>query len=268
VKEIDFLPDWYRDDRRRQSTYCAQSAVLVGVLAVMIMWSLVMAYLVLRTSRELAADRLRWQEAQSLSQEFNRMQSRMVELQKRAMVLSSVDSRIDVANVLAELSFLINEKVVLSKVQITAEKFVGDGGAAGRGAAVRMASDRGGQGALAGDWSGDVRFKVVITGMAVDAGCVADLICRLEDSPYFCLVYPSFSRSGQVSSHRDKPAVGKGGKQLVENYQVSEFEISCYLANYRQQGDSATRQSEGLGRSTAEPQQKQKQHVTEAGDVS
>jgi hypothetical protein len=268
VKEIDFLPDWYRDDRRRQSTYCVQSAVLVGVLAAMIMWSLVMAYSVLRTSRKLAADRLKWQEAQSLSQEFNRMQSRVAELQKRAIVLSSVDSRIDVANVLAELSFLINEKVVLSKVQITAEKFVGDGGATGHGAAVRMASDRGGQGALAGDWSGDVRFKVVIAGMAVDAGCVADLICRLEDSPYFRLVYPSFSKSGQVSGRRDKPAAGRGSKQPMENYQVSEFEINCYLANYRQQGDSAIHRSEGPGRSTAEPQQKQKQRVTEAENVS
>jgi hypothetical protein len=121
---------------------------------------------------------------------------------------------------------------------------------------------------MAGDWSGDFRFKVVITGMAVDAGCVADLICRLEDSPYFCLVYPSFSKSGQVSGHKDKPAIGKGGKQPMENYQVSEFEINCYLANYRQLGDLATRQREGLGRRTAEPQQKQKQHVTKAEDVS
>jgi hypothetical protein len=226
-----------------------------------------MTYLVLRTSRGLAADRLRWQEAQSLSQEFNNVQSQVAELQKKAMILSSVDSRIDVANVLAELSFLISEKVVLSKVQITAEKFVGGDGATGHGAVVRAASNKSSQGTLAGNWSGDVRFKVVITGMAVDSGCVADLICRLEDSPYFCLVYPSFLRNGQIKSYEGNPAADKG-RQSTENYQVSEFEISCYLENYHQQGDLATRQDEGPGRSEVEPQQKQKRCVIKTEDVS
>jgi len=53
------------------------------------------------------------------------------------------------------------------------------------------------------------------------------LICRLEDSPYFQLVYPSFSRNRNI----------KTGTNLAgENYPASEFEISCYLANYRQEG--------------------------------
>ncbi len=241
MREIDFLPDWYRSSRRRQSGYYAQYTVLAGALVVMIMWSLVTTYLVSRAGRGLAAARSRQQEAQLSSEEFDRIQSQVAKLQKRADIITRVDSRINVANVLAELSFLIDGRVVLSKVQITAEKFVEDQGAAGRGSGAIVASDkRAGQGVSGSDWSSDVRFKVVISGMAVDTGCVADLIRRLEDSPYFCLVYPSFSKNGQIKAQKGKPAAAKGDWHPTENHQVSEFEISCYLANYRQQPDLAT----------------------------
>jgi hypothetical protein len=244
VKEIDFIPDWYKSGKRRQVGYYAQYAVLAGALAVMIMWSLVMTYLVSRASGEIAAARSKQQEAQLVSQEFDRIQSQVAKLQKKADIITSIGSRINIANVLAELSFLTDEKVVLSKVQITTEKFIEeDEGATVRGAGVRVASDkRAGREASAADWSGDVRFKVVISGMAVDAGCVAELICRLEDSPYFCLVYPSFSRNDQIKAQKGKSA----DRQPTDNYQVSEFEISCYLANYRQ-GDLTTKPQPSKG---------------------
>jgi len=62
----------------------------------------------------------------------------------------------------------------------------------------------------------------VISGVAAGAGDIAELIGKLEESPYFCLVSPSFSQNRKMK-------VGTG-----ENFQVSEFEISCYLANYRE----------------------------------
>jgi len=45
----------------------------------------------------------------------------------------------------------------------------------------------------------------------------------LEDSPYFCQVIPSFSRNRRIRTER---------RVIGEDYQVSEFEIICYLANY------------------------------------
>jgi len=242
VREIDFLPDWYRNGRRRQVGYYSQYAVLVGVLAVMIVWSVVTMYFISRAGREVAAARPRQQEAQLVSHEFSEIQNEAAKLQKKADIIASIDSRINIANVLAELSFLMDEKVVLSKVQITADKFVEDKGATARGAAVAVVSDkRAGQGGSESDWNSDVRFKVVISGMAADAGCVAELICRLEDSPYFCLVYPSFSRNGQIKAQKGKSSAARSGWRPTEDYQVSEFEISCYLANYHQQGDLATK---------------------------
>jgi hypothetical protein len=72
---------------------------------------------------------------------------------------------------------------------------------------------------------GGVKFKVVINGVAADASDVAELVCRLEDSPYFCLVYPSFSRNKKMTVTK-RPA--------REDFQVTEFEIGCYLANYEE----------------------------------
>jgi hypothetical protein len=235
VKEINFLPEWYRSGRHYQIGYRAQYAVLGSVLVVMVVWSAVATYLVSRAGRELAAAQPKQREAELVSQEFAGIKKQMANLQKKADIITKIDSRIDVANVLAELGFLIDEKVVLSKVEMVAERFVEDEGTTGRGASVRVASGRRGGGGISGDWSGNVRFRVVINGMAVDAGCVAELICRLEDSPYFCLVYPSFSKNAQIRGQTRRPAAGKRDWQPMEDYQVSEFEISCYLANYRQQ---------------------------------
>ncbi len=81
-----------------------------------------------------------------------------------------------------------------------------------------------------------MRFKVVIAGVAASAGRVATLICKLEDSPYFCLVYPLFSRSKKINPVGRKSLSGlKAGSSFDrEDYRASEFEISCYLANYVQ----------------------------------
>ncbi len=234
MKEIDFLPEWYRSGRHHQIGYRAQYAVLGSVLVVMVVWSAVATYLVSKAGRELAAAQPKRREAELVSQEFDGIKRQMTKLQKKADIMAKIDSRINVANVLAELGFLIDENVVLSRVEMVAERFVE--GTTGRGASVRVASGRrGGRGVSKGDWGGNVRFRVVINGMAVDAGCVAELICRLEDSPYFCLVYPSFSKDAQIRGQTRRPAAGKSDWQPMEDYQVSEFEISCYLANYRQQ---------------------------------
>ncbi len=84
---------------------------------------------------------------------------------------------------------------------------------------------------------------MVIRGVAADASNVAALICRLEDSPYFCQVVPSFSRTAVINAagspsfrSRTKSPNTKGSVQETGGkIQVSEFEISCYLANYREQ---------------------------------
>jgi hypothetical protein len=238
VKEIDFLPDWYKNGRRRQIGYSAQYIALGGILVVMVVWISTMTYLASRASQELEAARPEQQEAESVLREFASVQKQVDGLKEKAEVMTEIGSRIDVANVLAELSFLIDEKVTLSTVQIIAEKFAEEKKKGSSRTAVRTASGKRGE---EKDLSSDVRFKVVISGIAVDAGCVADLICKLEDSPYFCLVYPSFSKEGQIKDQTRRSDTRGSALRSMEDHQVSRFEISCYLANYKQHEERLTR---------------------------
>ncbi|TKJ35209.1 MAG: hypothetical protein CEE38_15380 [Planctomycetes bacterium B3_Pla] len=244
MKEIDFLPEWYKSGIRREVSYRTQHLALAGMYAMMIVWSFAATYSVSRAKAESVIMAKRQAEAESVSARVTELESELRVLQKKGESIKEIDSRIDVANVLGEMSFLIGERIVLSKVEFLAEKFADEPeakSAASTGAVVRAV--RRTKSLKRRDLPlGDVRFKVVIAGVAADAGDVAALICKLEDSPYFCQVIPSFSRSATVESNRATPAPAfrvvtgaaertpETGKGTVR---VSEFEMNCYLANYR-----------------------------------
>ena len=224
MKEIDFLPKWYKSGRRREVSYRKQYIVLVGIFVIMMAWNFVATSSISKATAELSREKSRQAEAESASREFARIKSQVTGLQERAKSIEEIDSKIDVANVLAEMSFLIGEKVVLSKVEFKAERFIDKQEARmNSGSVIRVAGGNfGGREAML---PGDVRFKVVISGVASDGSDVAELICKLEDSPYFCQVIPLFSRNRKMRA---------GSGLAGEDLQVSEFEISCYLANYRE----------------------------------
>jgi len=234
MKEIDFLPEWYKSGRRRQSGYRTQCVALAGMFAVMMAWNFISLNSISKARAELARMAAEQPKAQTPSKEFIKVKNQVIELQKKARILKDIDPKIDVASVLAEMSFLIGEKIVLSKVEFISEKFLNKRQPeANTSSVVRIAGAK-----LEKERElplGDVRFKVVINGIAADASDVADLICKLEDSPYFSQVYPSFSRNKTIQTigkiENQKSEIGN----LAEGgLQVSEFEISCYLANYCQ----------------------------------
>jgi hypothetical protein len=71
-----------------------------------------------------------------------------------------------------------------------------------------------------------------LTGVAAHPADVPDLVCKLEASPYFQRVQPSFYGSTRVpGGTRPAPGPQEGG--AVKTQGVTEFEIVCYLANYR-----------------------------------
>lgn len=225
MKEIDFLPTWYKSSRRRQIGYRTQYAGIGGIFLAMVIWSFISAHSLSKATAELAQAESKSAGAEGTAQEITAIKAEAVHLQEKVRTIEGIDSRIDVANVLAEISYLIDSRTALSKVEFIAEKFGDrDEGKPNSGTAVEAAS-----GKFSGKEPppvGDVRFRVLIDGITSDAGNVAALICKLEDSPYFCQVIPLFTRSKEM-----KAAANAGG----EKFQVSEFEISCNLANYRQE---------------------------------
>ncbi len=244
MKEIDFLPEWYKSGQRRQVSYRTQYIALGGVFVVMVVWNFIATHSISKVRAQFAQMATRQTQAEGLSVKLAELKSELRGLKEKAKFIEEIDSKIDVADVLAEISFLIDEKIVLSKVSLIAEK-IEDKRQAGlsprAGTVVRAVRTK-----LSEKRNlplGDVRFRVVIVGVAANASNVASLICKLEDSPYFCQVVPSFSRTAVINTasnsslrSRTKSTNTKGSVQKNRgNIQVSEFEISCYLANYREQ---------------------------------
>ena len=146
---------------------------------------------------------------------------------------------------LSEMSYLISEKIVLGKVEITAEKFEQQQNKNTEqvAAVVRAAQYETSKTQLT--LSGDVRFKIIITGVAADAADVAALMCRLEESQYFSSVVLRYSKNAQIQMQRSvsnsrqavsvsTDAVKNSEQKKSSDIPVSRFEINCYLANYRQ----------------------------------
>ena len=248
MKEIDFLPEWYRSGRRRQVSYRAQCIALGGVFVVMVVWSLAATHSLSQAQAELAGMAAARQQAEGPSVESAGLESELKQLHGRVKSVQEIDSRIDVASILAELSFLIDKRIVVSKVEFVAEKFVQerkDEPPQTVGTVVRAVGTR------LDDKKvlplGNVRFRVVITGVAADAGDVGALMCKLEDSPYFWQVVLAYSRDTGITSRSAGPArtaaevkektaeTNDNVRQADVSVRASEFEIHCYLANYRQQ---------------------------------
>ncbi len=245
MKEIDFLPEWYKNGKRREISYRTQYIALGGVFVVMVVWNFITTQSISTAIAQSAQMETRQTQAKGVSFKLDELKSELIGLQESAESVEEIDSKIDVAGVLAEMSFLIGEKIVLEKLEFIAEKYENrqqdelslSAGNVARAVQATMSPKQ--QLHL-----GDVRFRVIIGGVAADGSDVADLICRLEDSPYFCQVVPSFSRTTVITAAGNasllvkmKDENKKGTVQKNKGnirIQVSEFEISSYLANYRE----------------------------------
>jgi Tfp pilus assembly protein PilN len=246
MKEIDFLPEWYKSGKRREVSYRTQYIALGGVFLVMVVWNFITTHSISKAKAQFVQMETKQIQAEGLSIKLEELKSELNGLQEKEETIEKIDSKIDVANVLAELSFLIDEKIVLNNVEFIAEKFKGrqqESQSPQINTVVRAVRKTLNE--IQKLPLGDVRFRVVINGVAADAGDVAALICKLEDSPYFCQVVPSFSRNALITTAGNPLLDSKTKNENTSNsvqknggnvqVQVSEFEINSYLANYCEQ---------------------------------
>jgi hypothetical protein len=240
MREIDFLPEWYREGRRQRLHRRQQYMVLAAAFVAMVSYNLTSTHRIARASAELTRLETRQVEAQAAFQEFNTVTKDLNKVREKADLIERIDSKIQMAAVLAEMSHILGETVVLSRVEFAAEppEDPKSPGASDTGVRVADASN----GASRGTLVGSVRFRIVLTGVAVSPADVAALVRRLDDSSYFHRVHASFWRSGKVqvspkavqaAPRPQKDAVAIGGTEVLE---VTEFEIVCYLANYEDTG--------------------------------
>ncbi|MBN2590243.1 MAG: PilN domain-containing protein [Sedimentisphaerales bacterium] len=237
MKEIDFLPEWYKSGIRRQVNYRVQYIILSGVFVVMMVWNFVSAGSVSRVRAKCTQMKEIQIQSERASTELEKYKSDIAILHEREKILGSIDSKINVSNVLAELSFLIDEKIVLSKVELISE-IINDkqnnGNIPQSMSAVRSSVSGDNSGALLGN----VCFRVLIKGVAANGSDVAVLLCNLEDSPYFSHVNLLYSKDSEVKNTikiqpvNFEESINNQNKTNNGNINVSEFEIKCCLSNY------------------------------------
>ncbi len=218
MKEIDFLPIWYKEKKRKQVSYQRQYLALVIVFIAVMLWNYVSTQAISKADAQIIRDASKQTESAIAVLEYNKILNRLQELQGKAKLLDQVDSRIDISAVLAEMSHLTGNKVVLSSLEIKAEKVSGKNKGK-NGYIVKPARSRSKSRSIPG---GSTKFRIMLHGVAANPKEVGELICRFEQSGYFQQIYPSYSRNTQIRG------AGPSGKDLI----VTEFELSCYLANY------------------------------------
>ena len=212
MKEIDFIPQWYKAGRKRQVSYRRQYTVMGVAVAIMFVWSFAGNHTISKANAELNTIEADLRENAAVLEEYNSLESQILTLKEKADLLNGIDDKIDLPAVIGEISYLVSEKIVLRKVEFKTEIF-GD-----TKTAVRTSRVTFGSASKSGKYpmpAGNTRFKVVVAGLAADPSDVANLIARLEGSQYFSRIIPGFSRNRTVGDHL-----------------ATEFEIGCYLANY------------------------------------
>ncbi len=242
MKEIDFLPEWYKEGKRRRVHIRRQYIALTTVFLTMLTYNLTSEHRIAKANVALSQLQGQRIQADDVMREFNRISRELGGYQAKADAIRQIDSRINLGAALAEMSHVIGDRVILSGAEFVSEAFLQEGKKTqkGSGSAVRSAEKSGNMAEAAPQ--GDVRFRIVLTGVALDPGDVGDLVCRLDESLYFRHVTPSFSRNGKISvptSVTEGPeeyGTGQVSTKVEETFQVSRFEIVCYLANYEEIG--------------------------------
>lgn len=235
MKELDFLPQWYKEDRCRHVHVRRQYIALVAVFLAMMIFNLTEIHRVGKATARAADLDSQRAGAEVVVHEFGLLTKEFDELKTTAKLVEQIDSRVDIAALMAEMSHLIGEVVVLRKLEILAEPFGRPGEKEQvKGTAVRLAGRP--AGAQKGPPLGGAKFRVVLTGVAAHPADVPDLVCKLEASPYFQRVQPSFYGSaraptGRRSASGPQEPVATAKTQGVSG--LTEFEIVCYLANYK-----------------------------------
>jgi hypothetical protein len=235
VKELDFLPRWYKEDRCRQVHVRRQYLALVVVFIAMMIFNLTEIHRAGKAAARAADLESQRAGAEAVVHEFGRLTKEFNGLKTRATLVEQMDSRVEVAALLAEMSHVIGDSVVLRKLEILAEPFGRPGGKEqAKGSAVRLAGRA--TGAEKAPLLGPVKFRIVLTGVAAHPADVPDLVCRLEASPYFQRVQPSFYGSARAPAGT-RPTPGPQEPAVAARTQgasgLTEFEIVCYLANYK-----------------------------------
>ena len=218
MKEIDFIPQWYKAGRERKQRYIRQYALMAVLFTLMVAWGFIMNGHVARASAEVDQIRTAFEKGRLRSEQAAHLDNQIAEMKEKTTLLDKIASRTKTTAILGELSYLISENVILSKLSLQKE-LIQNTQKADMGVSVAIVH-------VAGSSKDDQdevipaapsHCKVVLTGIAASPADAASLIARLEQADYFDRVFLVYSKPKKVKD-RD----------------VTEFEIRCFVADYQE----------------------------------
>jgi len=225
MNDVDFLPEWYKENRQRRQSVQRQYLILAALFLVMIVWNSVALRSIKSVSAALSLGEPQQRQAEHVSFEYQELTAKITQLEDAILSWERLDSRVDVAAVLAELSALIDDSTVLRHVELLSVPNTEKGGSWDREQVERDLSD---PEALAWQLAGWAQINVSLQGLTEKAGDVAELIRALEASPYFSQVHLKYSKHVALDT-LDSAGQGTPGTPASEG--AIEFAINCLLAH-------------------------------------
>jgi len=215
MREIDFIPEWYKTDRIRKRRYARQYTIITVIFVMMMVWSFVVGQHVKSVSAEVEGIQSAFAKGKDRVQQTLKLKSEIDGLKQKAALLDKIKSRTETTAILGELSCLIQDNIILSKMSLSnqpIEAFKNVSPASM--AVVQIGSSKQQQNPVIPETPS--RVKVVLAGIAAQPADAASLIAHLEQTDYFEEVGLVFSKPKKV---RDRD--------------VTEFEICCFVADYQ-----------------------------------
>ena len=210
MKEIDFLPEWYKTGKKRRVSYQRQFLVIGGLFLTLMLWSFAASCSISAVEGQVNIMQDSLNSHITIAKKYGRYEQVLVLLNERAERLKKLDTGVNISAVFAELSFLASDQIVITELEIKSEVLTDDLNAIKAGLTKLSSGKNGKKTAMP---EPGIRHKVMLTGIAASAVDVTDYIAQLEKSSYFCLVVP-------------------GLLQHMSESTTTKFQISCYIANY------------------------------------
>lgn len=212
MKEIDFIPEWYRSGRRRKMNYRRQYVILGCLFGAMAVGSLALGLSVSKGQEYVERTEAAQETYETIQNRFLKTQAQFLDLTQKQRLLNTLDPQLQYGAVIAEITHLVPSNIMLKHLTIQAEQAEGQGQTKTK---VILGSAQKEEAAVLPE--AGQRFKLIMSGLSMDTSQVTRLIGNLKNSPYFHQINPGYMRNKSVKGH-----------------DYIEFEVSCYLANTRE----------------------------------
>ena len=210
MKEIDFLPEWYKAGKKRRVNYRRQYLVIGGLFVTMMTWGFAASYSISAVEGQVDIMQDSLDSHKTIAVKYAHYEQVLSLLDERADRLNKLNTGVSISGIFGELSFLATDEIMLTEMEIKSEVLKSDSDAIKAGLIQLGTTQDKRQSAMP---EPNTRHKIMLTGIAAGAANVTDYISELEKSPYFCLVIPEILQHTKEST-------------------ATKFQISCYVANY------------------------------------